>query len=378
MPSEAFMHVRNALGAIDNGTVTDANATGLPNLSTGTYGGVETQKIIDRMLIDAFSRDTEFRQLVRRESLPPGTISFSWLMVGDPGLSKVAFYSDGGSGTPDPSNRKQAITVAKALRSDYEVSGLMIAGGFFDVLEAEARDAITEMNLIEERAFIKGNDTASGSGSQGTGGVTGAYEGLQQLMLENSAHGVTNTIYGLVQGTDAELDLQTQDAGVSGTATGVLDLADLDAIKTAVEKRKLTGRRIWLMSFERADELQQLLQPQQRFMGSIEQAGGFRIPTYSGIPVVRSKVMANVGVLNTSSASNDANTDNVIYLLDLDDIVFKTVSGVDQRHVPILGGGDSTNYLQRGDVRGGYYKTYGVFVMKRFDSQGIIWNLTAP
>ena len=60
---------------------------------------------------------------------------------------------------------------------------------------------------------------------------------------------------------------------------------------------------------------------------------------------------------------------------DMDDIVFKTVAGVDQMHVPISGQGDGNNTAIRGDVRGGYYKTYGVFIVKRFDSQGIIWNL---
>ena len=378
MVSEAFLQVRAALGAIDNSTVTDANVTGLPNLSTGTYGSVETQKIIDQMIVDAFSRDTEFRQLVTREPLPSGSISFSWLLQEDSGGSagaaegsgKAIFYSDGGAGTPVISVRKQAIAVAKALRSDYEVSGLLIAGGFFDVLAAEARDALTNMNLTEEKAFVHG-DLA-------TVGVTGSYDGLQDLLLQNSAHGDTSTVYNLTRGTDNCVDVQDQDGGVSGTARGALDLSDMDAILTAVEKRKLGGRRIYLMSFERMDELQQLLQPQQRFMGSIEQPGGFRIPTYRNIPCIRSREMATCGVTNTGSASNNANTDSVIYLLDMDNIVFKNVAGIDQVHVPIMGAGDSTNYLQRADVRGGYYKTYGMLVIKRFDSQGIIWNLTAP
>ncbi len=345
MASEAFMHVRAALGAIDNAGITDANVTGLPDLSTGTYGGVETQKIIDQMIIDAFSRDTEFRPLVRRERLPTGSISFSWLLQGDAGTTKAVFYSEGAAGTPDPSARKQVIVVAKALRSDYEVSGLLIAGGFFDVLAAEARDALTQMNLTEEKAMIHGG--------LGTVGVSGAYKGIQGLVLNATAHGVTDTVYGLVRGTDDEVDSQQVDAGTSGTATGVLDLSDLDSAITKVEKRKLTGNRIFLMSFERADEFNQLLQPQQRFAGTIEMEGGFRRQLYRQIPLVRSKEMANYGVENDGSATVNGNTDNCIALLDMDDIAFKTVAGVDQVHVPIVGGGDSTNFLQRGDVRGG-------------------------
>ncbi len=370
MVSEAFIHVRNSLGALDNGSITDANITGAPDLSTGTFGAVETQKVIDRMIIDAFSRDTEFRQIVTRERLQPGTISASWLLQGDAGLTKAVFYSDGGKHTPDPSLRRQAIVVAKSLRSDYEVSGLLVAGGFFDVLAAEGRDAITQMNLTEEQAFINGDDA--------TDGVSGSYLGLHQLLLQNTAHGDTSSIYGLTRGTHDELDVQAVDGGTSGTARGTLDLADLDAAITAGDKRKLGGRRVFLMSFERMDEVQQLLQPQQRFMGGIEHPGGFRVPSYRTVPLLRSKRMSFVGVINTGSASNDASTDAVVYYLDMDHISFKTVAGVDQAHVPIMGNGDANNAFSRSDVRGGYYKTYGVFVVKRFDSQVIIWNLAAP
>ncbi len=370
MASEAFMQVRNALGAIDNGTITDANITGLPDRSSGAFGGVETQVIIDRMIIDAFSRDTEFNKIVTRERMQPGTITHSWNLQGDAGLTKSIFYNEGGKHIPNPSLRKNCIVVAKSLRSDYEVSGLLIAGGFFDVLAAEGRDALTQMNLVEEQAFVNGTDASDG--------VTGSYLGLHQLLLQNTAHGDTSAIYGLTRGTDDELDVQAVDGGTSGTARGVLDLADMDAIITKCDKRKLGGRRVFLMSFERMDEVQQLLQPQQRFSGGIEQPAGFRVPTYRTVPLVRSKRMSFVGVTNTGSASNDASTDAVIFYLDMDNIVFKTVGGVDKAHIPIMGNGDTNNSFSRSDVRGGYYKTYGMIVVKRFDSQGMIWNLLTP
>ncbi len=370
MSSNGFIQVRAALGALDNGDVTDANITGAPDLSSGTFGAVETQKIIDRMRIDAFSRDTEFRQVVTRERLHPGTITASWLLQGDAGLDKTIFYSDGGKNTPDPSLRKQVIVIAKALRSDYEVSGLIIAGGFFDVLNAEGRDALTQMNLIEEQAMINGTDASDG--------VSGSYLGLHQLLLQNAAHGDTASIYNLTRGSDDELDVQAVDGGTSGTTRGTLDLADMDAIMTKCDKRKLGGRRIFLMSFERQDEQSQLLQPQQRFTGGVEHPAGFRVPSYRNVPILRSKRMSFVGVINTGSASNDASTDSVIYYLDMDNIVFNTVGGVDQAHIPIMGNGDTNNAFSRSDVRGGYYKTYGMFRVKRFDSQGIIWNLQVP
>ena len=370
MASDAFLSVRAALGAIDNGTITDPNTSGTFNLSTaGDIGGVEVEKLIDRMIVDGFSRDTEFRQLVRRERLPPGTIVASWIIKTATG-SKADFYAEGEAGTPAISTKQQATQLVKALRSDYEVSGLLIAGGFFDVLADEARDAVTDMNIKEEKQMVNGTDANAGGDADG-------YPGLLQLMLENSAHGDTSTLYGLVRGT-ATIDVQAVDGGTSGTSTGVLDLADLDSAITKVEKRELGGRKVFLVSFERADEINQLLQPQQRFQGSVEVAAGFRVMTYRGIPIVRSKRVATNGVINDGGANNSTDADNAMYLLSIDDIRFKTVAGVDQSHIPINGGGDTTNYLQRGDVRGGYFKTYGCMVMRRFDNQAIIWNLTAP
>ncbi len=72
-----------------------------------------------------------------------------------------------------------------------------------------------------------------------------------------------------------------------------------------------------------------------------------------------------------------------MYLLDMDDVGFKSVGGVDQQHVSIMGIGDTTagaaaTGYSRADAVGGYFKTYGTFVMTRFDNQVLMWNLTAP
>lgn len=369
MASEAFMHVRAALAAIDNGTVTDANTTGTFNLSTaGDIGGAEVEKMIDRMIIDGFNRDTEFRQLIRRTPISSGIVA-SWVIKTATG-SKSAFYAEGGSGTPVVSTKIQCAQLAKALRSDYEVSGLLMAGGFYDVLADEAMDAITDMNLTEEKQIINGTDTNAGGSASG-------YPGLLQLMLDTTAHSDTTSTYGVTRSA-TNLSVQEVDCGVSGTSTGALDLSDLDAAITKVEKRSKNGRKIFLCSFERADEISQLLQPQQRFQGSMEIAAGFRVMTYRGIPIIRSKRMSYNGVTNTGSGDNSTDADNAMYLLSIDDMEFKIVGGVDQKHVPIFGAGDATNYLQRGDVLGGYFKTYGCFVMKRFDNQCILWNLATP
>ena len=381
MINDAFMKVRTALGSgvAANSTVLGRNTVGSLRYSgtEGDMGGVETQKIADSLIRDAFSRDTEFRQLVRRESMIPGTIVASWVMETALGANAV-FYDEGDAAAPTYTTRARVMTPYKALRADYEVTGLTLAGGFFDVLGKEAANAISKMNLIEEQAFINGADANVG--------VSGSYPGLYQLMLNNGDHGDTTSTYGVTRAgaTTAYVEVQAVDCGVSGTAKGVLDLKDLNSAITKQELRRLDAQPIFLCSFERADEIDQLLQPQQRFMGSTEIAAGFRVRTYRGIPIVRSKRMAYTGVDNDSGgADNSTDVDNSMYLLDMKEIAFRTVGGVDQQHVPIYGIGDTTagaaaTGYSRADAVGGYFKTYGTFVMTRFDSQVILWNLTAP
>ena len=378
MPSNAFMKIRTALGIGDaaNTTVIARNTTGAFNIATaGDIGSVETQKILDTFIRDAFSRDTEFRQLVSRSNMAPGSIVYSWLL-NTALASNVNFYDEGDAKAPSGTTRSQLTANYKALRADYEVTGLARAGSFFDVLGHEAANAISKMNLIEEQAFINGADSNVG--------VSGSYHGLLQLMASYAVGGDTTSIYGITRASGVTyMDCATVDCGTSGTATGVLDLADLDSAITTADKAKLGGRKIFLCSFERADEMSQLLQPQQRFMGSVEVAAGFRVMTYRGIPVIRSKRMAYNGYTNTGSYDRSTDADNSMYLLDMDDIVFKSVGGVDQQHVSIMGIGDTTGGAaatgySRADAVGGYFKTYGTIAMTRFDNQVLMWNLTAP
>jgi hypothetical protein len=376
--SDAFMKVRTMLGGGDtaNSSVIGRNTTGgFYFAQAGDSGALETQKIVDSMIRDAFSRDTEFRGMVRRENMSPGSLVYSWILETALG-SNTKFYDEGDAAAPAYTTRINLNCAYKQLRADYEVSGLLVAAGFFDVLGKEAANAISKMNLVEEQAFINGNDSNVG--------VSGSYLGLYQLMSSYVTLADTTTIYGIARASaKTYLDCQLVDCGVAGTATGVLDLADLDAAITKQEKQKLTAQPVFLCSFERADEINQLLQPQQRFTGSVEVRAGFRVLTYRGIPIVRSKRMAYNGVTNTGSVDLSTDADNAMYLLDMSEVVFKVVAGVDQRHVPITGIGDTTAGAaaagySRADAVGGYYKTYGTFVMTRFDSSVLLWNLTAP
>ena len=357
MINEPLLQVRAAL-------LTSSNTVGVV---ASSQGGAEINKRIDSMMIDAVNRSVDLRPMVTRK--PLDQLSYIWNLTTDFENSRVAFYSEGAAGTPQPSKRTQLFAVAKAIRSDYEVTNLHVAGSssFYNAMEDEARNAVAALVIAEEKSYICGANTSAY-------GLTGAYDGLLDLMDSNAAYGSTSTVYGVARASARdELDVQVVHA--APTTTAALTLAHLDSAITSSDKRGVKGnKRMFFVSPERHDKINQLLQAQQRFMGTLELEGGFSVSTYKRIPVVSSRFMDKNGVTWNGTVRTESFADNALYLLDMDNIEFRVLDGVDATHVPITGADTSI----RSDVQGGYFKTYGVFVMKRFDSQVIIDNLSAP
>ncbi len=363
---------------------TTTNTTG--TLPDATVGGAEIQKKVDQLIADIINRDVDLKPLVKRK--PIGQLTYFWNLRTDLGsTSKSAFYTDGGAGTPFPSSKVQLLAVSKALRSDYEVTGLMIAGSssYYDALADEAGTAIDELKLNEEKAMISGTDT-------GAYGLASSYLGLLQLMRWHTSNGgdTEGTAANKMQDTTSvfsetrasgtiHLDVSYVIAGTASSATGVLELKHLDkAITQSNKKGGKSHERIFFGSEEREDEINQLLQPQQRFAGTLNLEGGFTITTYKRVPIVASRFMDKNGATNTGSWDSSTNADNSMYLLDLNEIEFRVLAGVDAMHVLVQGEVQGTAGYNRADVQGGYFKTYGVFVMRSFNSQVHIANLTAP
>ena len=193
-------------------------------------------------------------------------------------------------------------------------------------------------------------------------------------MLSNATLGDTDTIYGTARaGARDELDVALVAAAATSTASFSMDL--LDSAITASKKADGGGfDKFFLCSLEREDEIAQKLQPQQRYpLAKIEGDFGLRVLAYRGYDIVGSRFMDKNGITYDGGTS-ESYADNSMYLLVNDFIEMRILNGVDFAHVPISGADAS----QRSDVRGGYFKTYGVFVMRRFDNQVLIYNLAAP
>jgi len=353
-----------------------------------TVGGAEINKAIDKMIVDNINRGVDLRPLVARK--PLDQLAYIWNVRTDLGSTgKSAFYSEGETGTPYPSSKVQLYGNALSLRSDYEVTGLMQAASrsYYDSMADEAKDAIDQMKLVEEQSMICGTDTSAY-------GFANAYNGLLQLMrwfgsnggdTEGTAAkdmGDTTTVFGRTRSDDADdevLDCAYVIAGTASSATGVLELKHLDEAVDRSDKHGGKGHeRVFFCSVERGSEINRLLQPQQRFAGTLELEGGFKIATYRGVPVVTSRFMDKNGATNVSTWDSSTNADNSMYLLDLDYIEMRILAGVDAKHVPVVGEVSGSSGYNRADVEGGYFKTYGIFVMKRYHTQVHIANLTAP
>lgn len=363
--SEALMQVRTAL-------TTTTNVTG--GLGSSNWGGVEIQKKIDTMMTENINSATDFRQLVTRK--PNDQFTYFWNIRTSLGsTNKSAFQAtEGGTGIPYASEKIGMYAPSKSLRSDYEVTNIMLAGSasFYDALEDEAKCAIQQLGLSEEKAFLCGTDTNAY-------GLANAYLGLLQLMGSYVTLADTTSIFGTARASGKTyLDVALVNSGTAGTATGVLELKHLDDSITKSNKAGAKGRRrIFLVSEERGDEIDQLLQPAGRFViGArlMELDGGMTVTSYKGIPIMRSRFMDKNGVTNTGSVNLSTDADNAMYLLDMDMIEFRVLSGVDSVHVPIIGSDSGIRY----DVQGGFFKTYGVLTMRQFNTSVLIWNLTAP
>lgn len=375
MIQDPLMEVRTSLN-------TTTNTTG--SLVSGQT--VEIQHMVDTVISDVLNRGTDLKPLVKVR--PVQQLNVHWLMRTDLGsTSKFGVYSDGATGTPYPSSKKQAIATCISYRADYEVSNLQVSASasFYDALADEARDALSELALGEEKMLICGSDTSAY-------GVSSGYDGLLQLMRWHSTNGGdtegtaankmqdTSTVFGLTRtSSTSHLDVSYVLAGTVGSATGVLELSHLNSAITKSNKHGgKSHERVFFCSEERVDEINELLQPQQRFAGTLNLEGGFSITTYKGFPIVGSRFMDKNGVTNTSSFDSSTDADNAMYLLDLDEMDLIVLNGVYAQHVPVSGEVSGTAGYNRADTQGGYFKTYAVFRFKSFNTHVNICNLTAP
>lgn len=381
MPSDAFLNIRTALDSTTENTGGDARSG---------IGAVFIQKEIDRMVIETYNNGVDFSPMVPRKTMRQ--LAAIWnLRVNRGSTSKVAFYADGAGGTPYPAEYLQLWAAAKSLRSDYEVTGLTMAASssYWDALNTEAKIALDAMAQVEEQSFILGDDTtaeSTGLTETGTVGVSGSWKGLYQLM--NSAVAVAagsggglndvTASYGTARHATVSnrgYKLNVKCVTTAANATNPISVQNMDdSITISNIAGGKSHNRMFLCSEKRYTKIKDLIAPQGRFVIGASMAtldGGAAVLSWQNIKIISSRYMALSGVTADGTNPTWTDVDNSTYLLDMDHIEFVNVAGVDRKNVPIMG----ADAAQREDVEGGYFKTYGVFLMKRFDTQVLIYNL---
>ena len=352
----ALMELRAALG-------TTTNTTGVLGSAAG---GAAVQKEIQAVAVEAFNSKTDIAKLLRRRNI--NQLAYIWNLVtatSDLANTSFAFYTEGEGGTPAVPVKVQLYAIAKGYRTDYEVTGLMIAAGMGDQLQYEMGYAAESLAIGEERSIICGTDTSAY-------GFANSFLGLLQLMGSYATFAETTNVYGIARASGKTyLDVNVVLGGA--TSAAALALTDLDAAITASNKKGGKGhKRIFFCSEDRVDEIAHLLQSQQRFNNTTEVAAGFRVLSYRQVPIVGSRFMDKNGITWDGSTKTASHADQAMYLLDLDHIFMVHVAGINAVHVPVVGADAHNRY----DVQGGYFKSYGVLVMDRFDTQTLIANLT--
>ena len=385
MPSDAFLQIRTALDSTTEVTGGDSR--------TGV-GAVFIQKMIDKVVREVRNKTVDFAPMVPRKTIYQR--AYIWNLETSMGsTSKTAVYSEGGTGTPYPNQYLQLFAPVISYRSDYEVTGLVQAASssYWDAMDREARSALQSHALTEEQMFILGDDaTAETAGLTLNAqiGVTSSFKGLKQLL--SSAVAVSagtsggfadaSAAYGSTRSStvsDREYALNCGTVCTSATAENPLSVDNLnDAITLSNIKGAKAARRIFLVSEFRMNSISNLIAPQGRYVvGAAMQEldGGMSVLSWKRIPFVSSRLMTYFGVTSTNGSSvTFTDTDRAICLLDMDNISFYNCAGVDTKHTPVMG----TDTSQRSDAMGGYFKTYGIFVVEKFNTQIVVWNLSAP
>lgn len=105
---------------------------------------------------------------------------------------------------------------------------------------------------------------------------------LEQKLIAGDSVAQPNEFDGLAKWITTTVD-GTDTGGATGGADGPLSLALLDQLLDAPPGGEPTHL---IMSKAMRRKLWSILQPQVRYMDSVEIEGGFRVPTYGGLPII--------------------------------------------------------------------------------------------
>lgn len=257
-------------------------------LTEGDITGILEQPTVQKEIADLVDYKNPTREMIPRK---PGS-STAWLLNRrTAGATVGSFVSDTGEPTRDVSDYTRHSFAYKTLITRGRVTRKSQAEGqsYMDLLMNEIQAKVKDFRDYEDQQLIQADN----------GTNTDAFDGIWELIPAAQKLGASQVSGG------ADVTLNFMDQLVD------LNLGNPDVILcTRLFKRQLASK----------------LQAQQRFIDHTEIAGGFRVMTYNGIPVLPTTSIPNTIWNPASGAPTHANlvggtgSTTAALCLDFDDL----------------------------------------------------------
>lgn len=234
-------------------------------------GSVLIQTYINRTVQQLSIRELGLQAVLDRK---PGQGDKAYINRRTAGSTGGAWVADGDSLTEETGSYAQTSFTYKTLATRGKVTRKMQAIGrsYGDTLAAELTAKTEDFANALENAAIQGNSAASSN----------QIDGLLTLCNAVSGQVIQNT---------------------TAAAGDALTLAKLDEAIDSVKGSAVRSDLVIVGSFAGLRAVNAALQSNQQFNDTVEIAGGFRVRSYDGIPLVVSTEIPNQISFDTSSGS---------------------------------------------------------------------------
>jgi len=263
-------------------------------LTEAEVGSVLLQPEIDKVIRELVDYRNPLRQNLPRK---PGTGQAWILNRRTAGTTPGAFVSDTQELIEDTSNYVQVSFPYKTIATRGKVTRKLQATGmtYQNILAMELEAKAKDFANFEEFAILWGNKLVN----------TNAFDGLHQLMDPSQVVATTNAV--------------TPDGAGAPLTLSILDKA-ID---------KIVGRpNLIICSTRTRRQINALLQAQQQFVNMTEIAGGFRVMTYAGIPILDSNNVFDDWFFDGTNIVGRTGTTSTLFILDTSEVFMGVLTEV--------------------------------------------------
>lgn len=283
-------------------------------------------KIIDPMLLELQRRYSPLIRSIPSQRWDSTVYYFNQRTA----RANGGFVTDGGA-------RPQSQSTY--VQNQFTIRNLQAVGAVTGYSQAVTRQVIGDLRAREVMGTIQGLywdiETAILWGNEGATqfGAYPQFSGLDTLVAD-----FTSSVKNSLDQAGATLSLAMLDQ--------VIDSVELNAAMTIMDESYML-----LMSSTANSKIAQLLQNQQRFVDKIEVAAGLIVPTYRGIPIIKSSFLGaraiSMGTVTTATATTGGSiAASASYRYKISAVIARQGEiGVSTEVTQAAGAGTSTNTI---------------------------------